>query len=225
MKILVTGRNGFIARHLVPVLDKHEICTTGREDDLVQILNNFKPEMIFHLAAELSDDSKMFETNVCQTLTILEWMRNNLETKLILFGSSSEYGRSDKPRSESDPLNPDTIYEGTKAAASMLARAWSKTWGLKITLIRPFTIYGPDEKPTKLTQILFRKYHDNSVLKLTEGVHDYMYIDDFVNATCLVAFWEESENYNSVKHRIWSSKDKCRVCESFPERNRLHIPS
>lgn len=198
MKILVTGGNGFIARHLIPRLGDHEICTTGREDDVVQILNCFNPQLIFHLGAELSDESIMFDTNVGITFFILEWLRKNPNTKLILFGSSSEYGRTIKPMSESDVLLPDTIYEGTKAAAAMLARAWSKTWGLKVTLVRPFTIYGPDEKPNKFSQILLKKYHDKSVLKLSEGVHDYMYVDDFIDATIRVAFWDEIDNYNVV---------------------------
>lgn len=215
MKILITGRNGFIARHLLTTLSNHETCTTGREDDLVQVLNNFKPEIIFHLAAELSDESKMFETNIGQTHAILEWLRCNLETKLVLFGSSSEYGRSEKARSETDPLNPDTIYEGTKAAASMLARAWSKTWGLKVTLIRPFTIYGPDEKRTKFSQILFKKYNDKSVLKLTEGVHDYMHIDDFIAATLKVAFWNETENYNVVNIGSGTQKTNAEFVRAF----------
>ena len=215
MKILVTGRNGFIARHLLPRLEHHEICTTGREDDLVQILDNFKPEMIFHLGAELSDESAMFTTNVVQTLHILEWLRGNTDSKLILFGSSSEYGRSVKPMAETDALKPDTIYEGTKAAAAMLARSWSKTWNLKITLIRPFTIYGPYEKPNKFSQILFRKYHDKSVLKLTEGVHDYMYVDDFVDATLRVAFWEETANYNVVNIGSGTQKTNAEFTRAF----------
>jgi nucleoside-diphosphate-sugar epimerase len=215
MKVLVTGRNGFIARHLLPRLGDHEICTTGREDDLVQILHNFKPELIFHLGAELSDESKMFNTNVVQTLSLLEWLRINTSTKLIMFGSSSEYGRSMKPMAETDALKPDTIYEGTKAAAAMLARSWSKTWGLKVTLIRPFTIYGPDEKANKFSQILFRKYQDKSVLQLTEGVHDYMYVDDFVDATLRVAFWEETDNYNVVNIGSGAQKTNAEFTRAF----------
>ena len=45
---------------------------------------------------------------------------------------------------------------------------------------------------------MLRKYRDKSVLKITEGVHDYTYVDDFVDATLRVAFWEEIDNYNSV---------------------------
>ena len=56
MKILVTGANGFIARHLVAKLKRtHEICTTSKTDDVVQVLNSFEPKMIFHLGAELKE--------------------------------------------------------------------------------------------------------------------------------------------------------------------------
>ena len=197
MKILVTGRNGFLARHLIPALSAHEIFTTGREDDVRQALDA-NPAMIFHLGAELADPDKMFGTNVVQTWTILEWLRTHSECKLVLFGSSSEYGRSSKPMAETDPLRPDTIYEGTKAAAAMLARAWATTWGLRVTLIRPFTIYGPDEKPNKFSQILERKWRDGTILDLTEGVHDYVYVDDFIEAALRVAFRAETENFTVV---------------------------
>jgi nucleoside-diphosphate-sugar epimerase len=70
----------------------------------------------------------------------------------------------------------------------MLARAWSKTYGLKVLFIRPFTVYGHDEKPYKLSQILFRKWKDGTTLKLSDGMHDYVYIDDFLDALCQVIF-------------------------------------
>jgi UDP-glucuronate 4-epimerase len=199
VKVLVTGSNGFIARHLIKKLKKtHEICTTSKEDDVVQVLDNFKPEFIFHLGAELGDQERMFDSNVVQTLRILEWSRKNPVQKLVLFGSSSEYGRATKPRAEGDCPVPDTIYEGTKAASAMLARAWSVTYGIPVTFIRPFTVYGPDEKPNKLTQILFQKWKDHSVLKLSDGVHDYVYIEDFIKALCVVAFAHEPTSFNLV---------------------------
>ena len=50
-------------------------------------------------------------------------------------------------------------------------------------MIRPFTIYGPHEKPSKFLQILFRKKSQgDKTLSLSDGVHDYVYIDDFINA-------------------------------------------
>jgi len=114
-------------------------------------------------------------------MKLLDWVRVNFKTKLILFGSSSEYGNSNKPRIETDCPLPDTIYEGTKAATAMLSRAWSKTYNLDVLFIRPFTVYGHDEKPNKLSQILFRKWKDGTTLKLSDGMHDYVYIEDFLD--------------------------------------------
>ena len=201
MRILITGGQGFLARHLLKTLGaEHEIRTTSRHDDVVQILNEFKPEFVFHFGAELKDVDVMFESNVIQTWRILEWVRNNLDVcqKVVVCGTSSEYGRLDSPMSETDCPLPDTIYAGTKAATSMIARSWSKTWNIPLTYIRPFTIYGPDEKPTKLTQILFRKWKDGSVLELSEGVHDYVYVDDFIEALITISFWKEKTNFNLI---------------------------
>lgn len=201
MRILITGGQGFLARHLVKKLGAvYEIRTTSRHDDVVQILNEFRPEFVFHFGAELKNVDVMFESNVVQTWRILEWARNNLDTcqKVIVCGTSSEYGRLSNPMSEADCPLPDTIYAGTKAATSMIARAWSQTWNIPLTYVRPFTIYGPDEKPTKLTQILFRKWKDGSVLELSEGVHDYVYVDDFIDALVTIAFWKEKTTFNLV---------------------------
>jgi nucleoside-diphosphate-sugar epimerase len=200
MKLLVTGRNGFIARHLVPRLqrDCHEVQTTDRNTDVIQLLKDFEPDVIFHLGAELKNEEIMFEVNIGLTMTLIEWCKQSKHTKLILFGSSSEYGRSNKPRAETDCPLPDTIYEGTKAATAMLARAWAHTYKIPITFIRPFTVYGHDEKPNKLTSILIQKWKDGSVLNLSEGMHDYVYIDDFIDAVLVVAFWNEAEFFNLV---------------------------
>jgi nucleoside-diphosphate-sugar epimerase len=74
-------------------------------------------------------------------------------------------------------LEPETIYEGTKAAASMLARSFSITYGIPTLIIRPFTVYGPGEKPSKFISFLLSL---PDKIRLSEGVHDYVYIDDFV---------------------------------------------
>jgi nucleoside-diphosphate-sugar epimerase len=200
MKLLVTGRNGFIARHLIPRLqrDSHEVQTTDRHTDIIHLLKDFEPDIIFHLGAELKNEEIMFDVNIGLTMTLLEWCKQSKHTKLILFGSSSEYGRSNKLRAETDCPLPDTIYEGTKAASAMLARAWAHTYKIPITFIRPFTVYGHDEKPNKLTSILIQKWKDGSVLNLSEGMHDYVYIDDFIDALLVVAFWNEAEFFNLV---------------------------
>ena len=188
MIILITGINGFIASHLHNRLNdkQHTIIGTTREDanNISDILNTHTPEYIYHTGAELYNDDKMFESNVMLTFNILEYCRtaNNL-IKLIIIGSSSEYGRKTKPMSECDALEPQTIYAGTKACCTMLAQSYSNTYNIPILIIRPFTIYGPGEKPNKFLQILLQKVKNNDkTISVSNGFHDYVYIDDFVNA-------------------------------------------
>ena len=199
MKIFITGKNGFIAKHLIEKLEKYnELETSTKDENTIKKIYNFNPEIIYHLGAELYDDNKMFENNVVLTYNILEYCRQHNETKLIMFGSSSEYGRKNKPTNENDSLEPQTIYEGTKAASSMLCESWASTYNIKITLIRPFTIYGKNEKSNKLTQILMRKFKNNEKLQLAPGVHDYMHIDDFIDAVISVSFHVETKNFNKI---------------------------
>jgi len=186
MKYFVTGSKGFIARHLISELKKdpaNVVHSCGKIEPHVvnYLLDVSNPDIIFHLGAELKDNDKMFESNVVLTMKILEYCAIRKPKMLVLFGSSSEYGYATKTMAEDDLPNPQTLYAGTKAATAMLAKVWSKEYDIPIVYIRPFTVYGEDEKPTKLTQILFQKWRENGVLELSEGIHDYIYIDDFID--------------------------------------------
>ena len=182
MKYFVTGSQGFIARHLIQTL-QGDVHSSGKihSSDVNRILDDVDPDIIFHLGAELKNNENMFESNVLLTMKILEYCARKKPKLLVLFGSSSEYGYSTHIMSEGDLPNPQTVYAGTKAATAMLAKVWSKEYDIPILYVRPFTIYGEDEKPTKLSQILFNTWKNNDTLCLTEGVHDYMYIDDFID--------------------------------------------
>ena len=187
MKILITGENGFIAKNLVNFYkNNNDVITTSREDseNIYNKLQIFNPDIIFHCAAEIVDNEKMFDSNILLTYNILEYCKNSKNIKrLIIIGSSSEYGRKTKPMSETDFLEPETIYEGTKAACTMLSKAYSHTYNIPIFIIRPFTIYGKYMKKTKFLQVLFEKKNNNDKqLSVSNGVHDYVYIDDFINA-------------------------------------------
>jgi nucleoside-diphosphate-sugar epimerase len=186
MKYFVTGSKGFIARHLIEELKKDPnniVHSCGKIEPHVvdYLLDVSNPEIIFHLGAELKDNDKMFESNVMLTMKIIEYCAKRRPKLLVLFGSSSEYGYSTKVMAEDDLPNPQTLYAGTKAATAMLAKVWSQQYDIPILYVRPFTVYGEDEKSTKLTQILFQKWKENGVLQLSEGVHDYIYIDDFID--------------------------------------------
>lgn len=181
MKVFVTGTNGFIATNLISRLkrDGHTVESSTRGDSITRKLLEFKPDHIHHLAVEAYHPDKMVESNILLTHEILEYCRANPVTKLVVYGSSSEYGRKSHPMKEIDLLEPETIYEGTKAASSLLARSYAFTYKIPIVIIRPMSVYGPHEKSHK---VITRILTGNLKYLSPNACHDWIYIDDFIEA-------------------------------------------
>ena len=196
MKFFITGKNGFIAQHLIKRLlnDEHIVETSSQNDNIINKLELFKPDIICHLGAELYNENKMVESNIILTHRILEYCRQNPIQKLLIFGSSSEYGRKLTHMKESDILEPETIYEATKACATLLSRGYAYTYKIPITIIRPFSVYGPGEKPNKLLSIIFSK----KLTSINNANHDWIYIDDFIEGTLTVMNYKEDSIFNIV---------------------------
>jgi nucleoside-diphosphate-sugar epimerase len=196
MKIFITGRNGFIATNLRVRFKKdgHEIGSSSQGDDITSKLNDFKPDVICHLAMEGINADKMVESNILLTHKILEYCRNNTIQKLLIFGSSSEYGRKQHAITENDVLEPQTMYEGTKACATLLARAYAYTYKIPTVVIRPMSIYGPHEKDFKFMTRLFNK----NIKYLNNANHDWTYIDDFVEGTVRIMNYSDTDIFDIV---------------------------
>ena len=186
-KVLVTGSNGFLGSTIVQKFkDEFEVIAFKRGDDLLAI-NDIKPNYIIHCAAEIYKDELMFESNISLTYQLLEVAKqlSSLDN-FIYIGSSSEYGRKETPMKETDLLEPDTMYEGTKACGSLLTRVYGKTFDFMTSIVRPFSLYGPNEPERKFFPHLYRCFKNNLHVAIGEGVHDWTYIDDFVEGIRLV---------------------------------------
>lgn len=196
MKIFVTGRHGFIAKNLIQRLEKegHMIKSSSQGDPIVDLLTEFSPEIIIHLATEGTNPDKMMEGNILLTYKILEYCRTHPIKKLLVFGSSSEYGKKSHPLTEKDALDPRTMYEGTKACSSLLAQSYAYTYKIPTVLIRPLSIYGPNEKSHRLMTLIF----SNKLQFLNEAYHDWTYIDDFINATVKIMMYDGGDVFDSV---------------------------
>jgi len=180
-KIFITGSSGFIGRNLSERYSQsNDIFHYRKNDNIKQNLKDFKPDIIFNCAAEIYDDDKMFSSNVLLVNEILDFCKNNHVEHLIQFGSSSEYGESKDPMSEKMRLNPRTIYEGTKAAATMLCLSYSCHYAIQATVIRPFSVFGLHEKPHRLFPKLAEHFFKNKNLTLNNAYHDFIYIKDFL---------------------------------------------
>jgi nucleoside-diphosphate-sugar epimerase len=196
MKIFITGKNGFIAQNLTIKLkkDEHIIGSSSHNDDISSKLNDFQPDVICHLAMEGLNADKMVDSNILLTHKILEYCRYNAVKKLLVFGSSSEYGRKQHAVTESDVLEPQTMYEGTKACATLLARAYAYTYNIPTCVIRPMSIYGPHEKDFKFMTRLFNK----NIKYINNANHDWTYIDDFVEGTIRIMNHRDTDIFDIV---------------------------
>lgn len=123
-------------------------------------------EVIFHLAAliaipysYLAADS-FLETNVRGTLNVLEAGRRAGVRRIVHTSTSEVYGTpATLPITEAHPLNAQSPYAASKTAADQMALAYHGTFGLPVTVLRPFNTYGPRQStravlPTILLQLL-----------------------------------------------------------------------
>ena len=202
MKILVTGGRGFIGSHLVKRLqqddydvvvvdirNKHPVDITDF-NQLKWVFKKHKFEAVVHLAAQAGvrrsfEEPELYErTNVLGTINLLECLREAPKTRLILASSSSVYGNSQQiPFREDDPvLNPLSVYAATKRAAELACQVYAKNYGIKTTILRLFTVYGPRNRKNMAAFTFTRDILAGKTIKLfgKATARDFTYVGDIV---------------------------------------------
>jgi nucleoside-diphosphate-sugar epimerase len=204
MKYLITGGSGFIGKSLIERVSGEEIFLIGRDWqtslELSNQIKNFNPDYIIHCAAEIKDSLKTFESNVLMTNWLLNVTKDINYKSFVSLGSSSEYGETNIPMSEKELLKPRTMYEGTKGASSLLCQGFAREYDKPIVVVRPFSVYGVNEPNNRLIPTLFRNFKNNTISKISLGVHDFIYIDDFIDGILSVLYSEKEIIKGDVIH-------------------------
>lgn len=161
-------------------------------DFLCDVARRHRPEKIIHLAARagvrpsLRHPRLYEEVNCAGTLNILELARE-YEIPHFVFGSSSSvYGINSKvPFSEDDRLERAiSPYAVTKRSGELMCHAYHHLYGIPVTCLRFFTVYGPRQRPEMAIHNFTRKITDGEEIQMfAEGLssRDYTYIDDIVD--------------------------------------------
>jgi UDP-glucuronate 4-epimerase len=183
MKIFITGATGFIGSNLQHFYKKagHVVFAYTRSMNIDDELVKFGPDLIINCAAEIYNADNMWFVNVGLVKQCLDYQRLNSCT-VIQLGSSSEYGPCNRATTETDPITTTDMYSSTKGIATMLCQSYAKQYGNDVVVVRPYSPFGPGERPHRLFPRLWRAFKLNEPMQLVNGVHDFCYIDDFVHA-------------------------------------------
>lgn len=148
-------------------------------------------DLVVHLAARagvrpsIEDPLLYQDVNVRGTNVILETMRKLGMKKLVFASSSSVYGNNKKvPFSETDVVdNPISPYAATKKAGELICHAYHHLFGMDITCLRFFTVYGARQRPDlaihKFAKLILA---GKSIPVFGDGsmMRDHTYIDDII---------------------------------------------
>lgn len=169
-----------------------------RDHDLLQRITT-DVDVIFHLAAQIHVDKSIVDpvetvdVNIKGTLNILDVSLEN-DVKHIIYASSSEaYGSAKHaPMNEDHPLNPDSPYAASKAAADRLCYSYYRTYKMNVSIIRNFNTFGPRQKSGgyggAISIFTDRALRGMPPIIYGDGLQtrDYMYIEDAVQAYNIV---------------------------------------
>jgi UDP-glucose 4-epimerase len=225
MRTLVTGAAGFIGSTLVDRLlaDGHSVVgvddlSSGNatnmaqaersadyefakadivDADLISLLADVQPEVVFHLAAQISvtrsvDDSlRDSNVNVVGTVRLAEAARQAGVRKVVHTSSGgSIYGKNPPgyPTTEDMPVDPSSPYAASKVCGEVYLNMFRNLYGLDCSHIAPANVYGPRQDPhgeAGVVAIFSRALLADRPTKIFgdgTDTRDYVFVDDVVDA-------------------------------------------
>lgn len=159
-------------------------------------------DVVFHLAALIGIPYSYrcpdiyVDTNVRGTLNVLQAARDLQVQKVVHTSTSEVYGTAQfVPITEGHPINPQSPYAATKAGADFLALTFHRSFGLPVSVVRPFNTYGPRQSaravvPTIISQVLSGSHRVE--LGSLHPTRDLTYVNDTVQGFIQAAESEKS---------------------------------
>ncbi|KAJ7962173.1 UDP-glucuronate 4-epimerase [Quillaja saponaria] len=156
---------------------------------------------VMHLAAQagvryaMENPGSYVHSNIAGLVNLLEVCKTaNPQPAIVWASSSSVYGLNTKvPFSEKDRTDqPASLYAATKKAGEEIAHTYNHIYGLSLTGLRFFTVYGPWGRPDMAYFFFTKDILQGKTIPIFEAANhgtvarDFTYIDDIVKG-CLAA--------------------------------------
>ena len=222
-KIMVTGGEGFVGKHLICLLKQHGYTVfslTSAEFELtnpavvLQLLKH-KCDYIFHLAGltrvtpSWMAPADWYRVNYLTTLHVLEYAR--LTQTPMHFISAYIYGnQTTQPTAEDALILPNNPYAHSKWLAEQLCQFYHQQFKIPITISRPFNMYGPKQsRQFFIANLLYclTKHQAITIDDITLK-RDYIHVDDACRAfLAIMQSGISGEVYNVGNGRSYSGQE------------------
>jgi len=217
VRALVTGGGGFLGSHLVERLERdgHEVFPARRRDydltrpdDTARLFDDARPEIAFHLAAEVggiganrANPGRYWYANLQMGVNVLEQARLHELRKLVLVGTVCAYPKfTPVPFREADlwdgyPEETNAPYGIAKKTLLVGAQAYREQYGLDSIFLLPTNLYGPrdnfDLETSHVIPALIRKMLSSpeEIVLWGDGspTREYLYVEDAAEGLVLAA--------------------------------------
>ncbi len=187
-RLAVLRRSGGFHFHQIDITERAPIA------DLFRAGSARPFDAVFHLAARtgvrpsVDHPEQYLEANVTGTLHVLEACRAHNVSKLVLASTSSVYGETGptpfrETGEDSRPLSP---YAASKKAAEVFAHSYHALYGLDVSVLRFFTVYGPAGRPDMSVFRFVRQIAEGETLVVYgdgSQQRDFTYVEDIARGT------------------------------------------
>jgi UDP-glucuronate 4-epimerase len=163
------------------------------------IFQNFRPDYVIHLGAQANvrysakNPAAYLQSNLVGFGTVLEACRAHPPKHVVFASSSSVYGASAKvPFAEDDDTShPLSVYGATKKSNEVLAHSYAHLFGLNLTGLRFFNVYGPWGRPDTAPTLFASAICEGRPIDLYAGgkqLRDFTYVDDVADGVVKALF-------------------------------------
>lgn len=187
------------------------------KESLDKLFETEKFDKVMNLAAQagvrysITNPYSYLQSNIVGFLNLLEACRNYKVKHLIFASSSSVYGMNSKvPYNEEDKVDsPVSLYAASKKSNELMAHSYSKLYGIAMSGLRYFTVYGPWGRPDMAPMLFANAISKNEEIKVFNNGNlsrDFTYIDDIIEGTIRVidSMPVSSECPNEVAYKIYN---------------------